>query len=53
MRDRIVIAKDLEPYEFEISLADTSFIIGVDYNRTGDFFTLSLYEYQIPGSGPE
>ena len=42
MRDRIIIAKDLVPYELEISLADTSFIIGVDYNRTGDFFTLSL-----------
>ena len=44
MRDRIIIAKDLVPYEFEISLADTSFIIGVDYNRTGDFFTLSLFD---------
>lgn len=30
------------PYEFDIVLADETFLIGVEYNETGNFFTLSL-----------
>lgn len=40
--DVIEIKKDLVPYEFDISLANETFRIGVDYNETGAFFTLSL-----------
>lgn len=46
MRDRIPINKELVPYNFEIALADTTFLVGVDYNYTGDFFTLSLNDLE-------
>lgn len=42
MKDRILIKKELIPYTFNIMLADDMFIVSVDYNATGDFFTLGL-----------
>ena len=42
MRDRILITKELIPYTFSILFGDTLFNIAVDYNATGDFFTLGL-----------
>jgi hypothetical protein len=42
MRDRILINKELIPYTFNILLGDETFSVGVDYNATADFFTLSL-----------
>ena len=42
MRDRLPINKELVPYKFEMAFGDTLFNVGVDYNRTGDFFVLSL-----------
>lgn len=42
MKDRILITKELIPYTFYISLGDKVFLIAVDYNATGDFFTLGL-----------
>lgn len=41
-RDFIEIDTQRVPYDFEIVLADEIFLIGVDYNETGGFFTLSL-----------
>lgn len=41
-RDIIEINKELIPYEFDISLANETFRIGIDYNETAAFFTLSL-----------
>ena len=40
--DVIEIDASRVPYEFDIVLADETFRIGVDYNETGKFFTLSL-----------
>ena len=40
--DVIEIDASSVPYEFEIVLADETFKIGVEYNETGKFFTLSL-----------
>ena len=42
MKDRILITKELIPYTFNIMLGDDLFLISVDYNATGDFFTLGL-----------
>lgn len=41
-RDFIEINKEQIPYEFNIELADETFLIGVNYNETADLFTLSL-----------
>lgn len=41
-RDVIEIEKDRVPYEFDISLANETFRIGVEYNETAEFFTLKL-----------
>ena len=41
-RDVIEIDASRAPYEFDIVLADETFKIGVEYNETGKFFTLSL-----------
>lgn len=41
-KDIIEIDKTSIPYEFEIELADETFLIGVYYNETADLFTLSL-----------
>lgn len=42
MKDRILITKELIPYTFNILLGDDLFLLSVDYNATGDFFTLGL-----------
>lgn len=41
-RDIIEINKEQIPYEFDIVLADETFLIGVNYNEIADLFTLSL-----------
>lgn len=44
-RDKIIINKEMIPYSFEIALDDTGiYTIEVNYNKMGDFFTLSLYK---------
>lgn len=40
--DTLEINKDLVPYEFDVALANETFRIGVEYNETAEFFTLSL-----------
>lgn len=44
MRDRIIIEKDLIPYTFEIVLGNDNYGLSVDYNETGDLYTISLYK---------
>jgi len=44
MRDRILIQKDLIPYNFSINLGEVIFDIDVDYNETADLFTITLYK---------
>lgn len=41
-KDRILITKENVPYNFNISLADELFNIGVSYNEKNDFFTVQL-----------
>lgn len=40
--DRITITKDLIPYNFDISLTGGVYNIRIDYNQTGDFFTIGI-----------
>lgn len=40
----IPIEKDLLPIEFEIQLAEEYFVMGINYNRSFDFFTVDLYD---------
>ena len=42
MRDRININKSMCPYSFNIVLNEKLYNIRVDYNATGDFFTLTF-----------
>lgn len=44
MRDCIEIKKDLVPYQFNILLADEWFELYVDYNKTADLFTVTVYK---------
>lgn len=44
MRDIIEIKKELIPYQFNILLADEWFELYVNYNKTADLFTISLYK---------
>ena len=44
MRDVIEIKKDLVPYQFNILLADEWFELYVNYNKTADLFTLTIYK---------
>ena len=44
MRDHIEINKEMIPYQFNILLADNWFEIYVNYNKTADLFTVSLYK---------
>ncbi|PFJ03226.1 phage baseplate plug family protein [Priestia megaterium] len=44
MRDYIPINKDSLPEQFEIDLANETFIIEINYNQTQDFFTIDLYD---------
>lgn len=41
-RDRIEINKSLIPYTFDIVLGSEEFTFRVDYNNTGEFFTVEL-----------
>jgi hypothetical protein len=43
-RDTIVINKEIIPYTFDILLADELFNLRVDYNVTGDLFTITLFK---------
>lgn len=42
--DIIPIDKETLPERFEIDLGDETFTMQVNYNETGDFFTLDLFE---------
>lgn len=42
--DIIPIDKTTLPERFDIDLADELFTMQVNYNETGDFFTIDLYE---------
>lgn len=44
MRDYIEINKEMIPYQFNILLADNWFELYVNYNKTADLFTISLYK---------
>lgn len=44
MRDYIPIDKENLPEIFEIDLANETFILGVNYNQSYDFFTVDLYD---------
>lgn len=44
MRDIIEINKDLVPYQFNILLADEWFELYINYNKTADLFTLTVYK---------
>ena len=44
MRDSIEINKELIPYQFNILLAGEWFELYVDYNKTANMFTVSLYK---------
>ena len=41
-RDRLLVNKDLIPYNFNILLADELFNITIGYNEGHDFFTVAL-----------
>lgn len=44
MRDYIEINKELIPYQFNILLAGEWFELMIDYNKTADMFTVTLYK---------
>jgi hypothetical protein len=44
MRDYIPIDKDNLPEIFEIDLANETFVLGINYNQSYDFFTVDLYD---------
>ena len=44
MRDYIEINKELVPYQFSILLADEWFELYINYNKTADMYTVSLYK---------
>lgn len=44
MRDRIEINKKLVPYSFTILLGDQWYELLIDYNKTADLFTVTLYK---------
>ena len=44
MRDYIEIKKELVPYQFNILLADEWFELYINYNKTADMFTATLYK---------
>lgn len=47
IREYIPVEKDSLPEQFEIDLADETFILGFDYNKTFDFFTVDLYDMNM------
>ncbi|MGN8233239.1 phage baseplate plug family protein [Priestia flexa] len=44
MRSYIPVNKDKLPEQFEIDLADETFVFEVHYNQTSGFFTVDLYD---------
>lgn len=44
MRDYIPVNKDDLPEQFEFELANGTFVLEFNYNQTGDFFTVDLYD---------
>ena len=44
MRDYIEINKDLVPYQFNILLADQWFELYINYNKSADLFTATVYK---------
>lgn len=42
MRDRIIVDKDLVPYNFDIMLGADWFNLEFHYNKTADLFTVTL-----------
>ena len=44
MRDCIEINKELVPYQFNILLADEWFELYINYNKTADLFTVTVYK---------
>lgn len=44
MKNYIPFEKDNIPERFEIDLAAESFFLELNYNETGDFFTLDLFD---------
>ena len=44
MRDIIEINKALVPYQFNILLADEWFELYINYNKTADLFTVTVYK---------
>lgn len=44
MRNYIPIEKEEIPQRFQIDLASDTFTLEVNYNTTGDFFTIDLYD---------
>ena len=44
LRSYIPIEKEQLPELFEIDLANQSFLFGIDYNQSEDFFTVDLYD---------
>ncbi|MEH7214786.1 hypothetical protein V7079_22775 [Priestia megaterium] len=46
MRDYIPVNKEELPEQFELDLADETFVFEFNYNQVGDFFTVDLYNVQ-------
>ncbi|MFP7737464.1 phage baseplate plug protein [Priestia aryabhattai] len=46
MRDYIPVNKEELPEQFELDLADETFVFEFNYNQAGDFFTVDLYNIQ-------
>ena len=44
MRDHVPIDKSRVPYQFYVLLSDEWFELYVNYNKTADMFTVSLYK---------
>lgn len=44
----IEINKENLPERFDIELGTELFTMEIDYNQTGDFFTIDLYQYDNP-----
>ena len=42
--DRIIIKKEMIPYNFSIDLYSTTFIFEIRYNAECDFFTIGLFD---------
>ncbi|MDE3837940.1 hypothetical protein C0966_00765 [Bacillus methanolicus] len=47
MRDYILIDKENLPEQFEIDLANETYVLEFNYNKTYDFFTVDLYDINM------